>query len=95
MGKRQKQRINTFLRYLLLIGLGIIMIYPLCWMVGASFKTNAELFSSASIFPLEPTLDGYRNGYKGYEGMTLLHCRAAVHLVSSSGGVKRASVHFI
>ncbi len=73
MGKKERARLNTFLRYLLLITLGIVMIYPLCWMIGASFKTNAELFSSASIFPVNPTLDGYRNGYKGYEGMTLLH----------------------
>lgn len=73
MSREEKRKLNTFLRYLLLIALGIIMTYPLLWMFGASFKTNAELFSSASIIPHQPTLDGYRNGYKGYEGMTLFH----------------------
>lgn len=73
MTKKEKARLNLFLRYLLLISLGIVMIYPLCWMVGASFKTNSELFASASIFPKEPTLEGYYNGFKGYEGMNLLH----------------------
>ena len=44
MNRKEKARLNLFLRYLLLIGLGIVMIYPLCWMIGASFKTNSELF---------------------------------------------------
>ena len=73
MRREDKRKLNIFLRYLLLIALGIVMTYPLLWMFGASFKTNAELFSSASIIPYQPTLDGYRNGYKGYEGMTLFH----------------------
>ena len=73
MSREEKRKLNTFLRYMLLIALGIVMTYPLLWMFGASFKTNAELFSSASIIPHQPTLDGYRNGYKGYEGMTLFH----------------------
>ena len=47
MTRKDRARINLFLRYLLLISLGIVMIYPLCWMVGASFKTNSELFASA------------------------------------------------
>ena len=73
MTRKQRAQLNIFLRYLLLISLGIVMIYPLCWMVGASFKTNSELFASASIFPKEPTLEGYYNGFKGYEGMNPLH----------------------
>ena len=32
MNRKEKARLNLFLRYLLLIGLGIVMIYPLCWM---------------------------------------------------------------
>ncbi len=49
--QKRKARLNLFLRYLLLIGLGIVMIYPLCWMIGASFKTNSGCFSSAGSFP--------------------------------------------
>lgn len=73
MDRKEKVRLNPFLRYLLLVGLGIVMIYPLCWMIGAPLKTNSELFPSAEIIPMAPTLDGCRNGFKGYEGMNLLH----------------------
>lgn len=73
MTRKTKAKLNTFLRYLLLIGVGIIMVYPLVWMVGASFMTNAQIFSGVSFIPTAPTLDGYRRGFAGYEGMTLLH----------------------
>lgn len=42
MTREQKRTIGTFLRYVLLIAVGIIMVYPLIWMVGASFKTKYE-----------------------------------------------------
>ena len=51
--------ISTTIRYVLLIAVGFVMLYPLIWLVGASFKTNAEIFSGAGFIPQNPTLDGY------------------------------------
>lgn len=73
MTKARKNKINTCLRYLILISVGTVMVYPLIWMVGASFKTNPEIFSSIGFIPKNPTLDGYIRGFKGYEGMTLFY----------------------
>lgn len=73
MTKQTKNKINTFLRYLILISVGTIMVYPLIWMVGASFKSNSEIFSSIGFIPKDPITDGYVRGFKGYEGMNLLH----------------------
>lgn len=56
---------SKFLKYALLIVLGFIMIYPLLWMVGASFKTNQEFFSGVGIFPRNPVFEAYPNGWKG------------------------------
>ena len=50
---------------LILVALGFIMIYPLLWLFGSSFKLNEEIFSGASIFPAAPTLSGFINGWKG------------------------------
>lgn len=72
MTKEIRFIINTFLRYFVLIAVGIVMVYPLMWMLGASFKTNAEIFSSIGFIALAPTFEGYVRGFKGYEGMTLL-----------------------
>ncbi|MDR0376764.1 MAG: carbohydrate ABC transporter permease [Spirochaetaceae bacterium] len=41
------------------------MIYPLFWMFGASFKTNAEIFGSVHIIPQKPVFNAFANGWKG------------------------------
>ncbi|WP_375342195.1 carbohydrate ABC transporter permease [Yoonia maritima] len=62
--QRRRARISSTFRYSLLIIVGLIMVYPLVWMFGASFKTNAEIFSSPSFWPKEPTVQGYIDGWK-------------------------------
>ena len=68
MTRETKRKISTFLRYFVLIAVGFVMVYPLIWMVGATFKTNNEIFSSVGIIPKNPTLDGYKNAMKSYGG---------------------------
>lgn len=51
MSKRFK--VNAIIRYVILIAIGLILIYPLLWMVGSSFKDNMDIFSGMSIFPSE------------------------------------------
>lgn len=60
----RRQRIGAVLRYAMLGGVGLLMLYPLIWLVGASFKTNAEIFNNPGFWPENPTLDGYINGWK-------------------------------
>ena len=52
-------KIGRFFQYFVLILVGVIMIYPLVWMVGATFKTNAEIFSGIGFITKNPTLQGY------------------------------------
>mgnify|MGYP000815755421 FL=1 len=68
MTRETKRKISTFLRYFVLIAVGFVMVYPLIWMVGATFKTNNEIFSSVGFIPKNPTLDGYKNAMKSYGG---------------------------
>ncbi len=63
-----KRKTSTFLRYLVLTVVGIIMIYPLLWMIGATFKENSEIFSTMNPIPLKATFDGYKNAVKSYGG---------------------------
>ena len=64
----RKRRIQTIVRYVVLIIVGIFMVYPLVWMVGATFKDNNEIFAGLNIIPRHPTLEGYRNAVKSYGG---------------------------
>ena len=60
----KKKRYGKIGGYCLLVIVAVIMLYPLVWMLFASFKNNDEIFK-ASLFPEIWTLDGYINGWKG------------------------------
>jgi len=64
----RKRRTSTILRYTVLTVVGLIMIYPLVWMVGATFKENSEIFTSMNPIPLKATFNGYKNAIKSYGG---------------------------
>lgn len=55
-----RHKIARFFQYFVLILVGIVMIYPLVWMIGATFKSNAEIFSGIGFIPKNPTLEGYQ-----------------------------------
>ena len=57
-------RLSAFFRYAVLLIVGLVMIYPLIWLIGASFKTNNEIFANPGFMPQNPTLDGYIEGWK-------------------------------
>ena len=52
-------KIGRFFQYFVLILVGVIMIYPLVWMLGATFKSNAEIFAGIGFLTANPTLQGY------------------------------------
>ena len=64
----QLQKVSTVIKYIILILVGFIMVYPLIWMVGATFKTNNEIFSNLTPFTANPTLDGYKKAMNDYGG---------------------------
>lgn len=60
----RRRRLSAGIRYAILIGVGLLMLYPLLWMVGGAFKPNHEIFGSIGFIPSEPTLDGFRDGWR-------------------------------
>ncbi|HHV80467.1 MAG TPA: carbohydrate ABC transporter permease [bacterium] len=47
--------------------LGIIMIYPLLWMISSSFKENADIFTTmGTLIPPKFTVENYIEGWKGF-----------------------------
>lgn len=59
---------SVILRYLVLILVGFVMVYPLLWMISATFKGNSEIFSNIGLIPKNPTFEGYKNAMKSYGG---------------------------
>jgi putative ABC-type sugar transport system, permease component len=68
MSLKTKRTRQIVIRYTVLIAVGIFMIYPLLWMIGATFKPNNEIFSGLNILPKKATFEGYLNAMKNYGG---------------------------
>ncbi len=68
MSLKTKRTIQIVIRYTVLTAVGIFMIYPLLWMIGATFKPNNEIFSGLNILPKKATFEGYINAMKNYGG---------------------------
>jgi len=52
-------------KHVLLIAAALVMLYPLLWMVSASFKPAEEIFTNLSLLPARPTLSNYTDGWNG------------------------------
>lgn len=50
-------------RHALLVGFGVVMLYPLLWMVSSSFKPTDTIFRDPSIWPTEVDLSNYTEGW--------------------------------
>lgn len=68
MSLKTKRTIQIVIRYTVLTTVGIFMIYPLLWMIVATFKPNNEIFSGLNILPKKATFEGYLNAMKNYGG---------------------------
>jgi multiple sugar transport system permease protein len=64
-GRIAWRRIRSLLAHVLLVGASILMLYPLLWMLAASVRPEAEIFSSPSIFPSEISFDSFLRGWEG------------------------------
>ncbi len=51
MELNEKLSIGVVLRYVILILVGIVLVYPLFWIIGSSFKENMDIFGTLSIIP--------------------------------------------
>ena len=58
------------LTHLFIIALGLLMIYPILWMMISSFKPNNMIFSDPGLIPKAVTISNYISGWRGYAGVT-------------------------
>jgi len=64
---KTKRLVGKIVYHILVCGLGLVMIYPLVWMVMSSFKPTNTIFTTAGqLIPEEFTFANYINGWKGF-----------------------------
>ena len=62
--RRRRVVISSVIRYIVLIVVALVMIYPIIWLVGATFKSNNEIFTSISFIPKRIDFTPYIEGWK-------------------------------
>ena len=68
---KEKRNIRTIIYHVVICLIGVIMIYPLVWMVMSSFKETGTIFNTAnSLIPEKFVLENYQNGWKGFAGIS-------------------------
>ena len=83
---KTKTVVSHNLTHLFIIALGLLMIYPIVWMIISAFKPNNMIFSDPGLIPKAVTIENFITGWKGYAGVTfgkffmnsLFMCAAAV-----------------
>lgn len=55
---------NLFL-HLVIIGFGLLMLYPILWLFSSSLKPSYLVFTDTSLWPREVTLENYVLGWQG------------------------------
>jgi multiple sugar transport system permease protein len=58
-----RKRVIGILTHVALIGASLLMLYPLLWLLAASFRPENEIFTSASIIPSAWSIDAYIRGW--------------------------------
>ena len=68
--KAAGRRLRHLALHLVLIGLLLLMLYPVIWMVLSSFRPELEIFGAKSIIPTTWTLENYVKGWNLFGGKT-------------------------
>lgn len=64
---QKKKIMSNVIYHFLVIAFGIIMVYPLLWMVMSSFKESSTIFRTVGqLLPQNPTLENYAKGWEGF-----------------------------
>jgi len=60
---RRRRSRPKLLTHLALIVFGVLMLYPLIWLLVSSFKPTADIFSEPGLVPAHPTAQNYPQGW--------------------------------
>src|SRR5690554_2069903 len=60
-----RKRVTSILIHVALLAASVVMLYPLLWLLAASFRPENEIFTSASIWPSSWSIDAYIRGWNG------------------------------
>ena len=67
----KRRTLATVVWVVVLVAVVAVVLYPLAWMIAASFKPNSEFGSNQGFFPQDATIDNYIKVLSGVAGIPL------------------------
>ena len=67
--RRNRRTFTLGVRHVILVAVLIVMLYPLFWMLGASFEPSAQIFVNAGLLPKTWTFANYQHGWYPLQGL--------------------------
>ena len=61
--RRRVARIRAIIKHVVLIAFGLVMVYPLLWMIASSIKPDALIFRDPSLLPTDTDFGHYSDGW--------------------------------
>ena len=93
---KKKKLISNIIYHVLVCLFGIVMIYPLLWMVMSSFKETNTIFTTATkLIPEKFTVENYITGWKGFAKVsfaTFFKNSLFISIVATIGTVLSSSI---
>lgn len=69
--KRNKQLGNSLLYHLSVGVVGLLMLYPILWLISSSLKPADQIWTTVyNLIPAEIHLENYANGWRGFGGIS-------------------------
>lgn len=69
---RRWRRLRKMISYTIITAIALAMIFPLFWMIFASFKPSYEVFDNSHLLPKEWKFDNFKNGWFGVKPYSYL-----------------------
>lgn len=92
--RKKPARLRRIIAHLLISGLGLLMLYPLLWMLSSSLKPTEAIFSEPGLIPKSFTLDNYVQGWNslGVDFSVFLLNSAVIAVLSVVGNLVSCSL---
>ncbi len=69
--RKRSKRLMTLLYHALALGIGVLMLYPVIWLVSSSFKAPDEIWTTVrNLIPQGLHLENYATGWAGFGGIS-------------------------
>ncbi|HWB38202.1 MAG TPA: carbohydrate ABC transporter permease [Rugosimonospora sp.] len=83
----RRTALPAWLWHLLIVVAIVVVVYPVVWMLGTSFKPATEVVSSTLPWPTSPTTSNYPQGWSGNPGVTFATFFANSAIISAAAVV--------